>query len=86
MLDLARVESGTMAFHPERLCLPDLIRETIAGFRLQAAEQNITLTTDVQMSGGKLPPIPLPTRPATEHCGQQAPAVTSRRRGHENCP
>ena len=50
VLDLARVESGTMAFHPERLCLPDLIRETIAGFRLQASERNITLTTDVQMS------------------------------------
>src|SRR5204862_471658 len=30
--------------------LPDLIRETIAGFRLQASERNITLTTDVQMS------------------------------------
>jgi signal transduction histidine kinase len=50
VLDLARVESGSMAFHPERLCLPDLIRETIAGFRLQASERNITLTTDVQMS------------------------------------
>ena len=50
VLDLARVESGTMAFHPERLCLPDLIRETIAGFRLQASERDITLTTDVQMS------------------------------------
>ena len=50
VLDLARVESGSMTFHPERLCLPDLIRETIAGFRLQAAERNIALTTDVQMS------------------------------------
>ena len=50
VLDLARVESGSMAFHPERLCLPDLIRETLAGFRLQASERNITLTTDVQMS------------------------------------
>jgi len=50
VLDLARVESGSMTFHPERLCLPDLIRETIAGFRLQASERNITLTTDVQMS------------------------------------
>ena len=34
VLDLARVESGTMPFHPERICLPDLIRETIAGPRL----------------------------------------------------
>ena len=50
VLDLARVESGTMPFHPERICLPDLIRETIAGFRLVAAERDITLTTDVQMS------------------------------------
>ena len=50
VLDLARVESGTMPFHPERICLPDLIRETIAGFRLLASERNITLTTDVQMS------------------------------------
>jgi signal transduction histidine kinase len=50
VLDLARVESGTMTFHPERICLPDLIRETIAGFRLLASERNITLATDVQMS------------------------------------
>ena len=50
VLDLARVESGSMAFHPERVCLPDLIRETITGLRLIAAERNITLTTDVQMS------------------------------------
>jgi hypothetical protein len=28
VLDLARVESGTMPFHPERICLPDVIRET----------------------------------------------------------
>jgi signal transduction histidine kinase len=50
VLDLARVESGTMQFHPERICLPDVIRETIAGVRLLAQERNITLTTDVQMS------------------------------------
>ena len=50
VLDLARVESGTMQFHPERICLPDLIRETIAGLRLVASERNIALTTDVQMS------------------------------------
>jgi signal transduction histidine kinase len=50
VLDLARVESGTMPFHPERICLPDVIRETIAGVRLLASERNITLTTDVQMS------------------------------------
>jgi signal transduction histidine kinase len=50
VLDLARVESGTMPFHPERICLPDLIREAIAGLRLLASARNITLTTDVQMS------------------------------------
>jgi len=50
VLDLARVESGTMPFHPEQICLPDLIRETIAGLRLVAAQRDITLTTDVQMS------------------------------------
>jgi signal transduction histidine kinase len=50
VLDLARVESGTMPFHPERICLPDLIRETIAGPKLFASARNITLTTDVQMS------------------------------------
>jgi len=50
VLDLARVESGTMRFHPERICLPDVIRETIAAVRLLALERNITLTTDVQMS------------------------------------
>ena len=50
VLDLARVESGTMPFHPEQICLPDLIRESIAGLKLVAAERNIALTTDVQMS------------------------------------
>ena len=50
VLDLARVESGNMPFHPERICLPDLIRETIAGPKLFASARNISLTTDVQMS------------------------------------
>ena len=50
VLDLARVESGTMPFHPQRISLPDLIRETISGLRLLASARNITLTTDVQRS------------------------------------
>jgi signal transduction histidine kinase len=50
VLDLARVESGAMPFRPERICLPDLIRESLAGLRLLATERQVALTTDVQMS------------------------------------
>jgi signal transduction histidine kinase len=50
VLDLARVESGMMPVRPERLCLPDLIRESIAGLRLFATERQVDLTTEVQMS------------------------------------
>ena len=50
VLDLARVESGMMPFRPEPVCLPDLIRESIAGLRVLAAERGVALTTDVQMS------------------------------------
>jgi signal transduction histidine kinase len=50
ILDLARVESGTMPVRPERICLPDLIRESIAGLRLSATERQVALTTEVQMS------------------------------------
>jgi signal transduction histidine kinase len=50
VLDLARVESGMMPVRPERVCLPDLIRESIAGLRLSATERQVHLTTEVQMS------------------------------------
>jgi signal transduction histidine kinase len=50
VLDLARVESGMMPFRPEPVCLPDLIRESIAGLRVLAAERGVALVTDVQMS------------------------------------
>jgi signal transduction histidine kinase len=50
VLDLAKVESGMMQLRPERVCLPDLIRETIAGIRLLAVERKIDLKTDIQMS------------------------------------
>ena len=39
-----------MPFRPEPVCLPDLIRESIAGLRVLAAERGVALTTDVQMS------------------------------------
>jgi signal transduction histidine kinase len=50
VLDLARVESGMMPVRPERICLPDLIRESIAGLSLLATQRQVSLTTEVQMS------------------------------------
>ena len=50
VLDLARVESGLMQFRPERVCLPDLIRECIAGLKLLATQRQIVVTTEIQMS------------------------------------
>ena len=50
ILDLARVESGMMPMRPEPVCLPDLIRESIAGLRVLATERQVALATEVQMS------------------------------------
>jgi signal transduction histidine kinase len=50
ILDLTRVDSGMMPFHPEQIYLPDLIRESVAGLRHLAAERGITLSTDIQAS------------------------------------
>jgi signal transduction histidine kinase len=50
ILDLARVDSGMMPFHPEHIYLPDLISESVAGFRFLAAERGIALSSDVKMS------------------------------------
>ncbi len=50
VLDLARVEAGMMPIRPERICLPDVIRETVAGVRVMAANRQIGLTVDIQMS------------------------------------
>ena len=49
VLDLARVESGAMPFRPARICLPDLVRESLAGLRLLATERQVALTAEVQM-------------------------------------
>jgi signal transduction histidine kinase len=50
ILDLTRVDSGMMPFHPEQVHLPDLIRESVAGLRLLATERGIALSADIQMS------------------------------------
>jgi signal transduction histidine kinase len=50
VLDLARVESGMMPMRPEPVCLPDLIRESIAGLKVLATERRVALATEVQMS------------------------------------
>ena len=87
VLDLARVESGTMTFHPERVCLPDLIRETIAGFRLQASERNITLTTDVQMSAIEVFLDPRKLKQVLAQLRfERAQIHASRRPRHRACP
>ena len=48
ILDLTRVDSGMMPFHPVEVYLPDIIRESVAGFRLLATERGIALSVDVQ--------------------------------------
>lgn len=50
ILDMARVDSGMMPFHPEQIYLPDVIRESVAGLRLLATERRITLSADIQSS------------------------------------
>src|SRR6202140_3024544 len=50
ILDLARGESGMMPMRPEPVCLPALIRESIAGLRVLAADRQVVLATEVQMS------------------------------------
>lgn len=54
ILDLTRVDSGMMPFHPEPIHLLDLIRESIAGLRLLAFERGIALSVDVQTPARQL--------------------------------
>ncbi len=49
VLDLAKVESGTMPIRPERTCISEIVGETIAGLRLFATERRISLKTDIQV-------------------------------------
>jgi signal transduction histidine kinase len=50
ILDLARVDSGMLPFQPEHIYLPDLVRESVAGLRLLAAERGIAFSSDIQRS------------------------------------
>ncbi len=49
VLDLAKVESGTMLIRPERTCISEIVGETMTGLRLFATERQISLKTDIQV-------------------------------------
>jgi signal transduction histidine kinase len=49
VLDLAKVESGTMLIRPERTSISEIVGETMTGLRLFAMERKISLKTDLQL-------------------------------------
>lgn len=49
VLDLAKVESGTMHIRPERISLSEIVGETMTGLRLFATERRISLKTDIRV-------------------------------------
>src|SRR5579871_1202135 len=49
VLDLAKVESGTMHIRPERISISEIIGETMTGLRLFASERKISLKTDIRI-------------------------------------
>jgi signal transduction histidine kinase len=49
VLDLAKVESGTMRFRPETISIPDVVGEAVAGLRLLAQERRIALISDIRV-------------------------------------
>jgi signal transduction histidine kinase len=49
VLDLAKVESGTMLIRPERISISEIVGETITGLRLFASERKISLKTDIRI-------------------------------------
>ncbi len=49
VLDMAKVESGTMLIRPQRTCISEIVGETMTGLRLFATERQISLKTDIQV-------------------------------------
>lgn len=49
VLDMAKVESGTMHIRPERTCISEIVGETMTGLRLFATEKQISLKADIQV-------------------------------------
>ena len=54
MLDLAKVESGTMPFRPEPMSVSELVGETISGLRMLATQKRIGLKSDVRVPTEKI--------------------------------
>jgi signal transduction histidine kinase len=50
VLDLAKVESGTMRFRPEPVSIPDVAGEAVTGLRLMAQERRVALISDFRVS------------------------------------
>jgi signal transduction histidine kinase len=49
VLDLVKVESGTLAFHPERIVVSEIIGEVVSGLRPLAVQKHIALSADVHV-------------------------------------
>jgi signal transduction histidine kinase len=54
VLDLAKIESGTMSFRPEPISISETVGETISGLRTLAAQKRIGLTADVRTPAEKV--------------------------------
>jgi signal transduction histidine kinase len=54
VLDLAKVESGTMPFRPELMSISEIVGETIGGLRTLAAQKRIGLLSDVRVPEEKI--------------------------------
>jgi signal transduction histidine kinase len=49
VLDLAKVESGTMRFRPEPISVPEIAGEAVTGLRLIARERRVALISDIRV-------------------------------------
>lgn len=54
VLDLAKVESGSMLFRPVQTSIAEIVEEAVAGLGLLAAEKQIELTCQVALPPGKV--------------------------------
>jgi signal transduction histidine kinase len=49
VLDLVKVESGTLAFHPERIVVSEIVGEVVSGLRPLAVQKHIALSADAHV-------------------------------------
>jgi signal transduction histidine kinase len=54
VLDLAKVESGTMRFRPTPVSVPDVVGEAVTGLRLIARERRVSLISDIRITADEV--------------------------------